>query len=64
MPAIGPWSEPFGWIGRKAEWVVPACLHGDGVFTREQLAFHLQMSPRQVVLETSPFRIIFYSTTL
>ena len=27
--------EPFGWTGRRAEWIVLACLHG-GVFTRAQ----------------------------
>ena len=27
--------EPFGWTGRKAEWVALACLHS-GVFTRAQ----------------------------
>ena len=41
--------EPLGWTGRKAEWIALACLHADGVFTREQLAFHLQMSRWQVL---------------
>ena len=41
--------EPLGWTGRKAEWIVLACLHADGVFTREQLAFHLQMSRWQAL---------------
>ena len=41
--------EPFGWIGRKAEWIALARLHGDGVFTREQLAFYLQMSRWQAL---------------
>ena len=27
--------EPFGWTGRKAEWIALACLHS-GVFTRAQ----------------------------
>ena len=27
--------EPFGWTGRRAEWIALACLHG-GVFTRSQ----------------------------
>ena len=27
--------EPFGWTGRRAEWIALACLHG-GVFTRAQ----------------------------
>ena len=27
--------EPFGWRGRRAEWIALACLHG-GVFTRSQ----------------------------
>ena len=28
---------PLGWMGRKAEWIALACLHGDGVFSRAQL---------------------------
>ena len=28
--------EPFGWTGKKAEWIALACLHS-GVFTRAQL---------------------------
>ena len=39
--------EPLGWTGRKAEWIALACLHGEGVFTRVQLAFHLQMNRLQ-----------------
>ena len=35
--------EPLGWSGRKAEWIALTCLHGEGVFTRSQLAFYLQM---------------------
>ena len=27
--------EPFGWTGRRAEWIALACFHG-GVFTRVQ----------------------------
>ncbi len=27
--------EPFGWTGRRAEWIALACFHG-GVFTRQQ----------------------------
>ena len=27
--------EPFGWTGRRAEWIALACFHG-GVFTRAQ----------------------------
>ena len=27
--------EPFGWTGRRAEWIAMACFHG-GVFTRAQ----------------------------
>ena len=29
--------EPFGWRGRRAKWIVLACLHSGG-FTRAQLA--------------------------
>ena len=35
--------EPFGWTGRKAEWIALVCLHA-GVFTRAQLCFHLQIN--------------------
>ena len=27
--------QPFGWTGRRAEWIALACLHG-GIFTRRQ----------------------------
>ncbi len=36
--------EPFGWTGRKAEWVAPACLHGGGLVTRAQLCFQIRMN--------------------
>ena len=36
--------EPFGWTGRKAEWVALACLHSGGLFTRAQLCFHIRMN--------------------
>ena len=36
--------EPLGWTGRKAEWIALVCLDGEGVFSRAQLAFYLQMS--------------------
>ena len=39
---------PLGWTGRKAEWIALACLHGDGVFSRAQLAFCLQTVDLQV----------------
>ena len=41
--------ELFGWTGRKAEWIALACMHGEGVFIREQLAFHLRMSRWQAL---------------
>ena len=41
--------EPWGWTGRRAEWIALACLHGGGVFTREQLSFYLQMSRWQAL---------------
>ena len=41
--------EPLGWTGRKAEWIALACLHGEGVFTRAQLCFHLQMNRWQAL---------------
>ena len=25
--------EPFGWTGRKAEWITLACLHSGGLIT-------------------------------
>ena len=39
--------EPFGWTGRKAEWVAFACLHGGGLITRAHLFFHLRMNRSQ-----------------
>ncbi len=41
--------EPLSWTGKQAEWIVLACLHGDGVFTRAQLSFYLQMSRWQAL---------------
>ena len=41
--------EPLGWTGRKAEWIALACLHGEGVFSRAQLAFYLQMNRLQAL---------------
>ena len=41
--------EPLGWTGRKAEWIALACLHGEGVFSRAQLAFYLQISRWQAL---------------
>ena len=41
--------EPLGWTGRKAEWIALACLYGDGLFTRAQLSFDLQMSRWQAL---------------
>ena len=41
--------EPLGWTGRKAEWIALACLHGEGVFSRVQLAFYLRMSRWQAL---------------
>ena len=41
--------EPLGWTGRRAEWIALVCLHGGGVFTREQLSFNLQMSRWQAL---------------
>lgn len=41
--------EPLGWTGRKAEWIALVCLHGGGIFTREQLSFHLRMSRWQAL---------------
>ena len=39
--------EPFGWTGRKAEWIALACLHS-GVFVRSQWARFLDAHPEQV----------------
>ena len=39
--------EPFGWTGRKAEWIALACLHS-GVFVRSQWARFLEAHPEQV----------------
>ena len=41
--------EPLGWTGQKAEWIALACLHGEGVFSRAQLAFYLQMNRLQAL---------------
>ena len=41
--------ETFGWTGRKAEWIALACLHGEGIFSRAQLAFYLQMNRLQAL---------------
>ena len=34
--------KPFGWTGRKAEWIALVCLHS-GVFTRAQLTDRLRI---------------------
>ena len=39
--------EPFGWTGRKAEWIALACLHS-GVFIRSQWSRFLDAHPEQV----------------
>ena len=39
--------EPFGWTGRKAEWIALACLHS-GVFIRKQWSRFLNAHPEQV----------------
>ena len=39
--------EPFGWTGRKAEWIALACLHSD-VFVRKQWSRFLIAHPEQV----------------
>ncbi|MDE0395562.1 MAG: hypothetical protein OYK82_12380 [Gammaproteobacteria bacterium] len=39
--------EPFGWSGRKAEWIALACLHS-GVFIRAQWSRFLNAHPEQV----------------
>ena len=39
--------EPFGWTGRKAEWIALACLHS-GVFVRKQWSRFLNAHPEQV----------------
>ena len=39
--------EPFGWTGRKAEWIALACLHS-GVFVRSQWSRFLEAHPEQV----------------
>ena len=41
--------EPFGWTGRKAEWVALACLHSGGLITRAQLCFHIRMNRWQAL---------------
>ena len=40
--------EPFGWTGRKAEWIALACLHS-GVFTRAQLSAYLRIDRWQAL---------------
>ena len=37
----------FGWTGRRAEWLAPACLHS-GVFIRTQWSRFLNAHPEQV----------------
>ena len=39
--------EPFGWTGRRAEWIALACLHS-GVFTRAQWSRFADAHPEQV----------------
>ena len=39
--------EPFGWTGRRAEWIALACFHG-GVFTRAQWTSFLGCHHEQV----------------
>lgn len=39
--------EPFGWTGRKAEWIALACLHS-GIFVRAQWSRFLNAHPEQV----------------
>ena len=41
--------EPFGWTGRKAEWIALACLHSGGLVTRAQLLLYLQMNRWQAL---------------
>ena len=41
--------EPFGWTGRKAEWIALSCLHSSGLFTRAQLCFHIGMNRWQAL---------------
>ena len=41
--------DPFGWTGRKAEWIALSCLHSGGLFTRAQLSFHLRMNRWQAL---------------
>ena len=41
--------EPFGWTGRKAEWITLACLHSGGLVTRAQLLLYLQMNRWQAL---------------
>ena len=36
--------EPFGWTGRKTEWIALTCLHSGGLFTRAKLCFHIRMN--------------------
>ncbi len=38
---------PYGWTGRRAEWIALACLHG-GIFTRRQWASFLGCHPEKV----------------
>ena len=39
--------EPFGWTGRRAEWIALACLHG-GIFTRLQWTSFMGCHPEKV----------------
>ena len=39
--------EPFGWTGRRAQWIALACFHG-GVFTRVQWASFLDCHHEKV----------------
>ena len=39
--------EPFGWTGRRAEWLALVCLHS-GAFTRAQWARFMDAHPEQV----------------
>ena len=40
--------EPFGWTGRRAQWIALACFHG-GVFTRAQWTSFLRCRPQEVL---------------
>ena len=43
----GGGGKPFGWTGRRAEWIAPACLHS-GVFVHTQWSRLLNAHPEQV----------------